>query len=64
MSMGEQGFPWRRVMEIGLGTLQLSPAEFWAATPREIAAAFPLDQSMPMRRIDLDDMIKQFPDGT
>ena len=27
------------VMRFGLGVLRLAPAEFWATTPREIAAA-------------------------
>jgi uncharacterized phage protein (TIGR02216 family) len=34
-------FPWDDFMRLGLGVLKLSPAAFWAATPREIAAAFP-----------------------
>lgn len=33
------GFPWDDVMAFGLGTLRLPPREFWAMTPREMAAA-------------------------
>jgi uncharacterized phage protein (TIGR02216 family) len=32
-------FPWREVMAFGLGRLRWPPGQFWAATPREIAAA-------------------------
>ena len=32
-------FPWREVMAFGLGRLAWPPEQFWAATPREIAAA-------------------------
>ena len=34
-----KAFPWREVMAFGLGHLGWTPAAFWAATPREIAAA-------------------------
>jgi uncharacterized phage protein (TIGR02216 family) len=32
-------FPWRDIMSFGLGRLGWVPEAFWAATPREIAAA-------------------------
>lgn len=32
-------FPWREAMAFGLGRLRWSPDRFWAATPRELAAA-------------------------
>ncbi|WP_280174383.1 rcc01693 family protein [Bosea thiooxidans] len=32
-------FPWDEVMAFGLGRLGWPPEQFWAATPREIAAA-------------------------
>jgi len=32
-------FPWNDVMGFGLGRLAWPPDRFWAATPREIAAA-------------------------
>ncbi|RFC64226.1 phage tail assembly chaperone [Fulvimarina endophytica] len=32
-------FPWDDVLAFGLGVLKLSPRDFWAATPRELAAA-------------------------
>jgi uncharacterized phage protein (TIGR02216 family) len=48
------------MMELGLGVLRLAPREFWAATPREIAAAFP--GSPAMTRDKLDELSIQFPD--
>jgi uncharacterized phage protein (TIGR02216 family) len=54
-------FPWARMMQLGLGVLKLSPAEFWAATPREIAAAFATGE--PMTRGSLDELMKSFPDS-
>ncbi len=62
MSAGGQGFPWARLMELGLGVLGLSPRDFWAATPREIAAAIALRRSAPMDRGGLEQLIRQFPD--
>lgn len=32
-------FPWARAMQFGFGVLRLGPTEFWALTPRELAAA-------------------------
>jgi uncharacterized phage protein (TIGR02216 family) len=54
-------FPWARLMKLGLGTLKLSPSEFWHSTPREIAAAFGTP-SQPMLRQKLNEMMERFPD--
>jgi uncharacterized phage protein (TIGR02216 family) len=54
-------FPWARLMQLGLGTLRLSPSEFWRSTPREIAAAFGAP-SQPMLRQKLNEMMERFPD--
>lgn len=32
-------FPWDEAMAFGLGVLRLCPQDFWAMTPRELAAA-------------------------
>ena len=40
----KERFPWERLMQLGLGVLRWPPRDFWAATPREIAAAFPARQ--------------------
>ena len=57
-----QRFPWGSLMAMGLGRLRLSPREFWAATPREIAAAFPAKPGLS--RGVLDALLRQFPDET
>lgn len=54
-------FPWTELMAMGLGTLRLSPRDFWAATPREIAAAFPKKQDA-LTRAALAQLLEQFPD--
>jgi uncharacterized phage protein (TIGR02216 family) len=48
-------------MQLGLGVLRLSPREFWAATPREIAAAFggPPPQ---LPRAGFEDLMRRYPD--
>ncbi len=58
---GHEKFPWERLMHLGLGVLRLSPKEFWAATPREIAAAFggPAPQSP---RVNIEELMKRYPD--
>lgn len=50
-------------MELGLGVLRLAPRDFWAATPREIAAAFPAHSSTAPARADLDRLMTEFPDN-
>ena len=61
------GFPWREVMAFGLGQLKLAPRDFWAATPRELAAAA---QGLrghavaPPDRAALDAMMQRYPDRT
>jgi uncharacterized phage protein (TIGR02216 family) len=55
-------------MALGLGGLQLSPAAFWAMTPRELeaAAAFRFGQAgaatVPLAREDLQSLLQRFPD--
>ena len=63
MSAAAEGFPWRRLMELGLGVLRLSPKDFWAATPSEIAAAFPTSTMPAPARADLDRLMREFPDS-
>jgi len=57
-------FPWADVMAMGLGTLRLPPRAFWAATPREIAAAFPKRPGAGLPRGVLEQLLQQFPDET
>lgn len=55
-------FPWDEFMRLGLGVLKLSPVEFWKATPREIAAAFPKTAQAVLARPVLDALMQRFPD--
>lgn len=52
-------------MAAGLGAMRLSPKDFWAMTPRELAAALGLGsaaRSAPGRG-DLAALMRRFPDG-
>lgn len=52
-------------MSFGLGVLRLSPVEFWAMTPRELAAAARhLADRAPERltRTGLDALMRAYPD--
>lgn len=65
MSAAPQPFPWEAVIAAGLGALRLSPREFWAATPREIAAAMRGlngPASLAFARVDLEALKARFPD--
>jgi uncharacterized phage protein (TIGR02216 family) len=58
-------FPWREAMAIGFGRLRLSSREFWALTPRELAAAIEgLTGTMhtPMDRAAFDELARRYPD--
>ena len=52
-------------MAFGLGRLRLPPEEFWAMTPRELAAAMAAavapPRSAPGRGV-LDELMERFPD--
>ena len=59
-------FPWAEAIGFGLGVLRLSPAQFWAMTPRELAFAIRAVRGTvlePIDRIALDELMKQFPDS-
>ncbi len=58
-------FDWDGAMHAGLGLLRLAPRDFWAMTPRELAAA--LGAFMPRHaaapgRAALSEMMRRFPD--
>ncbi|TYR34371.1 phage tail assembly chaperone [Mesorhizobium microcysteis] len=56
-------FPWDELIALGLGRLRLSPRDFWATTPRELAhvlRAFGAGQ--PLRRPVLERLMTMFPD--
>lgn len=58
-------FPWDEAIGFGLGVLRLSPASFWAMTPRELAHAIKAvtGAAAPLRRSDLADLMTRYPDG-
>jgi uncharacterized phage protein (TIGR02216 family) len=61
-------FPWDDAIAAGLGILRLPPAAFWAMTPRELALAMRgaagISAFTPsLRRGDLADLMRRFPDG-
>lgn len=54
-------------MGAGLGLLRLPPRDFWAMTPRELAAALKAvlgdpQAAMPPSRADLESLLRRFPD--
>ena len=58
-------FPWREAMQVGFGVMRLSSREFWALTPRELAAAFEGVSgrtTMPPARSALERMMTAYPD--
>lgn len=61
------GFPWNALMGFGLGALRLSPRDFWAMTPRELAAAqagLAGQAAMPPPdRSTLEHLMAAYPDG-
>jgi uncharacterized phage protein (TIGR02216 family) len=58
-------FPWERLIALGLGLLRLSPRDFWAMTPRELAhvlRAFGAGEAGAPSRASLEAMMNIFPD--
>jgi uncharacterized phage protein (TIGR02216 family) len=51
-------------MGLGLGTMRLSPAAFWAMTPREFSAAVgALAPASAPRRNEFEALLQLYPDG-
>ncbi|MFT5506991.1 MAG: putative phage protein (TIGR02216 family) [Hyphomicrobiaceae bacterium] len=53
-------------MAFGLGELRLAPRDFWAMTPRELAAAVEASANpgtAPPTRAELADLMTTYPDG-
>lgn len=58
-------FPWTEAMRFGLGVLRLPPRDFWAMSPRELAAAWGAvmgERAGPLDRRDLETLMERFPD--
>lgn len=62
MSAARDGFPWRRLMMLGLRDLRMAPSEFWRSTLRELV---PVTGSSPTQglRQNLSEMMARWPDG-
>ena len=61
----DTAFPWDTAMQFGLGVLRLAPSQFWAMTPREIAAAMRARQGSvpePIDKATLAALNDAFPD--
>jgi len=58
-------FPWAAAMRFGLGVLKLAPRDFWALTPRELAAAWGavVGSGATLERSELAKMMERYPDG-
>lgn len=59
-------FPWNAAIGFGLGVLRLSPRDFWAMTPRELALAIEAARGPAVAAPDraaLDDLMTRFPDA-
>ena len=54
-------FPWDDALHFALSRLGWRPAEFWAASPRELAAAIGPTRSA-LDRSDLGRLLDAFPD--
>ncbi|GAB6841477.1 putative phage protein (TIGR02216 family) [Methylorubrum rhodinum] len=58
-------FPWDAAMALGLSVLRWCPRDFWAATPREIAAAAGLGSRHSgdaLGRADFERLVAAHPD--
>lgn len=58
-------FPWNEAAAAAFGFLRWRPADFWAATPRELAMAlapFAREAAAAPTRAALEALIRQFPD--
>lgn len=60
-----QPFPWKQAIGFGLGVLRLSPAQFWAMTPRELSYAIEAvtGRTAPLDRSGLAELMKRYPDA-
>lgn len=60
--MSAAAFPWAQCFHLAATRLGWTPAEFWVATPRELAMALGQGQRLPIDRAALDGLMARFPD--
>jgi uncharacterized phage protein (TIGR02216 family) len=64
---GAAAFPWDEAMGFAFSVLRIAPRDFWAMTPRELAAAlkpFAGAAVAPPSRAGLEELMTRFPDET
>lgn len=60
---GPAKFDWPALMRAGMGGLRLTPEQFWALTPAELALMLGVEGgSKPLRRDGLAALMDAFPD--
>lgn len=65
MTKKVEAFPWRKTMAFAFSILKMSPKDFWASSPLEIAAAmeaYSPQSPYPMSQQTLSQLMGQFPD--
>lgn len=56
-------FDWPALMRAGLSGLRLTPAQFWALTPAELALMLGAGgDAAPLSRARLEELARAFPD--
>lgn len=60
---GRPGLDWAGLMRAGLRGLGLTPDQFWALTPAELAMMLGVEFGGGMTRSRLDDLLRRFPDS-
>lgn len=59
------GFAWGKLMRAGIRGLRLTPQQFWALTPAELALLLGQDAGdTPLTRDRLEALARAFPDRT
>ncbi|MCC5985832.1 MAG: phage tail assembly chaperone [Rhodobacteraceae bacterium] len=60
---GARHFDWSALMRAGLRDLRLTPAQFWALTPVELAVMLGFEGGAePLNRARLEELAARFPD--
>jgi uncharacterized phage protein (TIGR02216 family) len=55
-------FDWPALMRLGLNALRLTPEQFWALTPAELALMAGIEGAQVMGRSGLADLMAMYPD--
>jgi uncharacterized phage protein (TIGR02216 family) len=55
----QQRFPWAELMQLGIGTYNIAPREFWNCTLRELIFT---RGNNGFARLTLNELMKEWPD--